>query len=236
MKPKAVLYSRFSSRPGASECESIITQLDRLRAYGTASDWEVIAEKDDADKTGATTNGRPGLAEALDIACKHKATLIVYSLSRLARSTRDAIAIVERLGKCGAELVSLHERIDTTSPMGRFVFRMFASLDELERERTAERTSDAMRRKQADGQLMGGVVPYGYKAIRGEGRTSKGNFKKRLIPDEQEQANLNRIKELAAEGKRCTAIATILNKEKRKGRKRRWHQETVRRIMKRLGI
>jgi DNA invertase Pin-like site-specific DNA recombinase len=68
----------------------------------------------------------------LAAACERKAALIVYSLSRLARSTKDAIAISERLAKNGADLVSLSERIDTTTAAGKIVFRMLAVLAEFE--------------------------------------------------------------------------------------------------------
>lgn len=70
--------------------------------------------------------------------------LVVYSLSRLARSTTDAIAISERLAKSGADLVSLSEWIDTTSASGKMVFRMLAVLAESERDLVSERTKTAM--------------------------------------------------------------------------------------------
>jgi site-specific DNA recombinase len=231
---KAVLYARFSSRPNAQECESITTQMSRLRAYCEASEWQIVAEKDDADKTGATTEGRPGLAEALDIACAYKATLVVYSLSRLARSTSDAIKIVERLDKCGANLVSLHEKIDTTTPMGRFVFRMIASLAELEREQIAERTSDAMLRRQGDGQAMGGVPPFGFKFVRTEGKTNRGNPKKKIVLDDYYFPVLCFIKELHELGNCPNAIARILAEDGYRPRVKKWSSVSITRIIKKL--
>jgi site-specific DNA recombinase len=74
------------------------------------------------------------LQAALSEACKHKAALIVYSLSCLPRSTRDAIIISKRLSKSGADLVSLSERIDTTTVAGKIVFRRLGVLAEFERE------------------------------------------------------------------------------------------------------
>ena len=66
------------------------------------------------------------MAAALDQTCDCGGVLVVYSLSRLARSTRDAIEITERLEQSGADLVSITERIDTTTGIGRFFFTAIA--------------------------------------------------------------------------------------------------------------
>jgi site-specific DNA recombinase len=87
----------------------------------------------------------------------------VYSLSRLARSTRDAIDIAERLAKSGADLVSITEKIDTTTSMGRFFFTTIAALAQLERDQISERTRMALAHKRALGQRIGGRIPYGFK-------------------------------------------------------------------------
>ena len=102
---------------------------------------ELVAVHVDAGLSGAKAHNRPALQAALTDACKHKAALVVYSLSRLARSTKDAIAISERLHKAGADLVSLSEKIDTTSAAGKMVFRMLAVLAEFERDIISERTA-----------------------------------------------------------------------------------------------
>lgn len=68
-------------------------------------------------------------------------------MSRLARSTRDAITTSERLDKAGAALVSLSEKIDTTTAAGKMVFRMLAVLAEFERDQISERTTTAMQHK-----------------------------------------------------------------------------------------
>jgi len=67
------------------------------------------------------------------MAIKHKAALVVYSLSRLSRSTTDSLSIAERLGKGGADLVSLSEHIDTTTPAGRMMMQMVGAFAEFER-------------------------------------------------------------------------------------------------------
>lgn len=199
---KAVIYARFSPRKNAKECESILTQMSRLRPYCTALGWEIVGEFTDEAKSGASTEGRVGLEQALAAACLHKAVLVVYSLTRLARSTVDAIHIAERLDRCGANLCSLHEHIDTSSPMGRFVYRLFASIGELERENTGERTSDAMQRRQEDGQRMSRYAIYG---TRFKGGTA--------IPEPKEQEVIEQIRKHAAAGLGTQAIAAKLHED-----------------------
>ncbi len=87
--------------------------------------------------------------------------LIVYRLSRLARSTKDTIAIGERLDRAGADLVSLSEKLDTTSAAGKMVFRMMAVLAEFERDQVSERTATAMAHKKEKGERVG-TIPFGF--------------------------------------------------------------------------
>ena len=73
----------------------------------------------DEGLSGKSAANRPALRAALDQACTGKAALVVYSLSRLARSTRDALSISERLAKAGADLVSLSESSTPPAPPAR---------------------------------------------------------------------------------------------------------------------
>ena len=75
---------------------------------------------------------RPELADLL-----HQAhtgdTIVVWRLDRLARPTRHLLDLVDALRERGIRLVTLHERLDTTSSTGQFIFTVFAALAELER-------------------------------------------------------------------------------------------------------
>ena len=89
------------------------------------------------------------LQSAIEEACKTKSALVVYSLSRLARSTKDTIAIGEQLDKAGADLVSLSEKIDTTSAAGKMIFRMLAVMADFEKDQISERTKMATRQRRS---------------------------------------------------------------------------------------
>lgn len=136
-----------------------------MAAWADLNGYELAGVFVDAGISG-TKADRPGLAAALAAVDKRDA-LVVYSLSRLSRSTKHTIEISERLDKAGADLVSISEKIDTTTAAGKMVFRMMAVLAEFERDQLAERTSAAMQHKKAKGERVG-AVPYG-KALAGDG-------------------------------------------------------------------
>jgi len=81
--------------------------------------------------------------------------LYVESISRLARSTRDLLIIVEHLQEKDVELVSLKENIDTTTPQGRFTLTIFGALSELERENTLQRQKEGIAAARLKGKHLG---------------------------------------------------------------------------------
>src|SRR5437879_6101246 len=101
--------------------------------------------------SGGRMDNRPGLQRAIALACKHKAVLVVYKLDRLARNTRDALDVLERLPKSRADMASRIEQINSRSAMGKCFFTQRAGCAEREREQISARTSAAMRRYQSEG-------------------------------------------------------------------------------------
>lgn len=91
------------------------------------------------DKISGSRAERPGLAKALEILRKGD-TLVVWKLDRLGRSVKNLVELVGDLHKQGIQFKSLTDSIDTGSPSGRFFFHVMASLAEMERELTVERT------------------------------------------------------------------------------------------------
>jgi len=168
----AIGYLRVSTLDQAREGVSLAAQEAKIRAWAVANDYKVAAVCQDAGLSGGRADNRPALQEALQGA-KDGMALVVYSLSRLARSTKDAIAISDRLVKAGADLVSLSEKIDTTSASGKMIFRLMAVLAEFERDQIAERTKMAMAHLQRQG-LRVGHPPFGWD-IGLDGRTLKAN-------------------------------------------------------------
>lgn len=71
-------------------------------------------------------------------------TLVIFSLSRLGRKTKDLIELIEKFNSEGISLVSLKESIDTNSPVGRAIIGMISIFAELERELITERVKEAL--------------------------------------------------------------------------------------------
>jgi site-specific DNA recombinase len=197
---KAIGYVRVSTEGQASEGVSLDAQHAKITAWSVVTGAELVKVCVDAGISGFKASNRAGLQEALTLACEHKAALVVYSLSRLARSTKDAIAMSERLDKAGADLVSLSERIDTTSAAGKMIFRMLAVLAEFERDQISERTKTAMQHMRTQNQRIG-TVPYGFD-LKSDGCT--------LTPNTLEQTAIVLISNLHTQGRSLRQIAREL--------------------------
>ena len=129
----------------------------------------VMAKEQGADKvfldkaTGTNTN-RPQLKAMLDY-IREGDVVVVESISRLARSTKDFLAIIEKITAKEAAFVSLKESIDTNSPQGRFMMTVFAAMAELEVEQTAQRRNEgiALRKAEDAARKAQGLEPIYYK-------------------------------------------------------------------------
>jgi len=198
---RAVGYVRVSSIGQAVEGISLEAQRAKILAWCDYNEYELSEIFSDEGISGKKASNRPGLQQALNSIGKGD-VLVFYSLSRLARSTKDAIAISELLQKQDAHFVSLSEDINTTSAAGKMIFRMLAVLAEFERDLVSERTCFALQHKKRSGYKTGGDVPYGYDVINGK-----------LIENHQEQEVISRILALRAKGYSMRKIANSLNED-----------------------
>lgn len=181
----------------------------------------MVAVYEDMGISGYKMANRPGLLAALDDACKKKSALIVYSLSRMARNTTEALHIADRLHKCGADLISLSEKIDTTSATGKMVFRLLAVLNEFERDLISERTRNAMQFARSQGKCVGNI-PYGYREKKGQ-----------LFEIKAEQDTIKLMRELRGCGLSLRKIASELEHRDilTKTGKEKWHPYVIKEII-----
>lgn len=107
-----------------------------------------------AEKISGKNANRPELKTMLDYV-REGDTLYIESISRLGRSTRDLLHIIDVLQRKGVTLVSSKENIDTNTPQGRFVLSIFAALSELEREQTLQRQREGIAIAKAQGKYKG---------------------------------------------------------------------------------
>jgi site-specific DNA recombinase len=199
---RAVGYVRVSTESQATDGVSLDAQQARIAAWCVANDAELAGVHIDAGISGGRADNRPGLQEALADVCQAGGVLVVYSLSRLARSVLDTITITNRLNQAGADLVSLSEKIDTTSAAGKMIFRVMAVMAEFERDLISERTRGAMAYKRDKGERIG-TIPLGF-ALAEDGRT--------LHPDDDEQRAIGTIRNLSSSGLGLRAIARELDR------------------------
>ncbi len=220
---KAIGYVRVSTGGQAEDGVSLDAQEAKIKAWAELNGAESVTIYRDAGISGKRAANRPGLQEALSAVGKADA-LIVYSLSRLARSTKDTLNIADGLDKRDADLVSLSEKIDTTTAAGKMVFRMLAVLSEFERDQVSERTRLALDHKRANGEKTGGDVPYGYRVEAG-----------RLVPDAGEQKAMRLIRRLRKAGHSLRSIAAELEKRgyRTKTGRTHWHPQCVKQIIER---
>ena len=196
---KAIAYFRVSTVGQAVDGVSLEMQRAKVRAWASLHDAEIVAEYADEGLSGKRAD-RPGLVSALSHAKREKAALVVYSLSRLSRSTLDTLQLTTDLEKSGCDLVSLSEKLDTSTPAGRVVFRVLAALSEFEREQLAERTRGAILHLKAKGQRYGSV-PHGFRDEGGQ-----------LVKDGREARIVALVQSLRARGLSLREISDELAK------------------------
>ena len=112
-------------------------------------------EKVFSEKVSGKDRDRPQLQKMLDFV-REGDTVVIESISRLARSTRDFLNILDELEKKHVALVSLKEQIDTATPTGRFLVSIFAALAQLEREQILTRQKEGVAAQKAAGTYTGG--------------------------------------------------------------------------------
>lgn len=134
-------YARVST-----EAQNLDRQLDALRKYGV----DVIYN----EKMTGTKRDRPELTKLLDRISEGD-TVVIESLSRLGRSTKDLIELTELFEKKGVHLVSLKESIDTSTITGKLLFTLMSAIAQFERDVIADRTREGLRSARARGRTGG---------------------------------------------------------------------------------
>ena len=134
-------YARVSTKD-----QNIDGQQEALTSVG--------AERIFADKITGTVRSRPELNRLLE-QLRPEDVVVVTKYDRLARSLKELLEIVDMIQARGAGFRSIGEDIDTTTPAGRLVFHVFASIAQFERERIVERTKEGLEAARKRGRIGG---------------------------------------------------------------------------------
>lgn len=131
----------------STEDQNTIRQEILMKQFGVERVYIEIA-------SGKSRTGRPQLEAMMDFV-REGDVVIVESISRFARSTRDLLTLVEQLTEKGVGFVSQKESIDTNTPQGKFMLTVFGAMAELEREQTLQRQREGIAAAKAAGKYKG---------------------------------------------------------------------------------
>lgn len=134
-------YARVSR-----DTQNLDRQIDALKRYGVDKIYN--------EKMTGTKRDRPELAKLLDRMTEGD-TVVIESLSRLGRSTKDLIELTELFQSKGVNLVSLKESIDTNTSTGKLLFTLMSAIAQFERDVIADRTREGLQAARARGRKGG---------------------------------------------------------------------------------
>ena len=132
-----------------------VSALDQNEQRQVEAMQKYDIEKWFAEKVSAKDTNRPKLQELLEFA-REGDTIHIHDFSRLARSTRDLLDIVEQLNAKGVHLVSNKENIDTSTPTGKLMLTMIGAINEFERVNLLERQREGIAIAKRNGKYKGG--------------------------------------------------------------------------------
>lgn len=141
MATKVYGYARVSTQD-----QELARQIDALEKHGI----DIIY----TEKMTGTKAHRPEL-DKLKEHLDNGDTVVVESLSRLGRSTKDLLALIDEWNKQGVKLVSLKEKIDTTTPTGILLTTVLSAISQFERDITVQRTNEGLQAARARGRKGG---------------------------------------------------------------------------------
>lgn len=141
MKNMTLGYARVST-----DVQNLDRQIDALNKYGV----DILFN----EKMSGTKRERPELNKLIERMSAGD-TVVIESLSRLGRSTKDLIELIELFNGKGINLVSLKESIDTSTSTGKLLFTLMSALAQFERDLISERTVEGLKAARARGRMGG---------------------------------------------------------------------------------
>tara|TARA_B100002019_G_scaffold293008_1_gene318225 strand:- start:1857 stop:2807 length:951 start_codon:yes stop_codon:yes gene_type:complete len=232
---KAVVYTRISTEY-QEDGHSPEEQLRRCKAHAEFEGYEVVGHYHDTG-SGSAFEHRPGYIEMMEKAGKEWKVVVIYKLDRIHRNLRNMVLWLDDLRSKECDFVSTEERVDTTTPQGRFFIQVMGAFAEMERETISSRVKMGLEGAKRSGRWIG-VPPFGYKiddSFTTQGtRVSPGL----LVPETREAEIVRNILENAASGWGISKIITslVINQHRTRKGSIVWNRSTVRNIIDRAPL
>lgn len=218
---KAAIYTRVSTEDQAKEGFSLDAQLDKLKSYCKARDWDIANVYVDDGYSGRNIK-RPAYTKLIQEIDSWD-VLLVIKMDRIHRNSKNFMMMMEDLKKHEKEFVSMTESLDTSTAMGRFVMDIIQRIAQLESEQIGERVYDGMHQKaKTNGGMLGFNIPYGYDYIDGN-----------LLINELEAKHVKEIFDFYSSGYSMKKIADKFNNNNIPTKQnKKWGSETISKILK----
>ncbi len=203
---RCAVYVRKSHEEGLDQpFNSLHAQQEACLAYIKSQGWGVLpTEYLDGGYTGANTD-RPGVQRLMqDIETGKVDCVVVHRVDRLSRSLLDFAKLMEMFDQRGVAFVSVTQRFDTTSSMGRLTLNILLSFAQFEREIIGERIRDKISAAKKRGQWIGGHPFLGYDI---------DHANRKLVVNEEEANLVRQIFEQFLKTGSCLKVARELNRQ-----------------------
>lgn len=222
---RVIGYTRVSTEDQARDGVSLENQVARLRAYCALHNHELVAVYEDRGATGSNMERLGAKAALAALESGEAEGLLVTHLDRLSRNLRDFLYLVDtHFGPgCSFSLLCIDNQLDTSTPTGRMIASILATVAQWQREEDVERIKRAMAHKKAKGERVG-AVPWGFR-LAGDGKT--------LAPNQAELAVMALALDLRRQGLTLRAIGEKLKEAGHRNRRRstEWNPKTLGRVI-----
>jgi DNA invertase Pin-like site-specific DNA recombinase len=149
---RTALYARVST---LNNGQDVSMQVREFEEFCASRKWTIADRYIDSGISGFK-DSRPELSRLMADAKRRKLdAVVVYRFDRFARSTRHLVNALAEFNALGIQFISMHEGIDTSTPNGRLMFGIFASIAEFERDLIRERVRSGIANRKAKGLRTG---------------------------------------------------------------------------------